>query len=127
MPTTRPRQASLVLLPPNSQVQNPNAALSPWQVKEFSETGGEAPKPSEEAAKPAGDAAAAGSSSEAKAPGLDDQTPKFTIVTTKTLEKPADEAYTQRIPPGLNQQEIEVIKLAAQFVARNGKVRRKQD
>lgn len=39
---------------------------------------------------------------------------------TQELQKPADEKYTAHIPPGLTFQELDVIKLTAQFVARNG-------
>ena len=39
---------------------------------------------------------------------------------TQELKKPDDEKYTAHIPPGLTFQELETIKLTAQFVARNG-------
>lgn len=39
---------------------------------------------------------------------------------TQELKKPDDEKYTAHIPPGLTFQELDIIKLTAQFVARNG-------
>lgn len=41
--------------------------------------------------------------------------------TTKPLEKPEDELYTVHVPEGLTAQDLDIIKITAQFVARNGK------
>ena len=40
---------------------------------------------------------------------------------TQELEKPSDELYTVHVPNGLSSVDLDVIKLTAQFVARNGK------
>jgi splicing factor 3A subunit 1 len=40
---------------------------------------------------------------------------------TVPLVKPDDEKYTVHVPPGLTLQELDIIKLTAQYVARNGK------
>ncbi|CAH8389000.1 unnamed protein product [Eruca vesicaria subsp. sativa] len=42
-------------------------------------------------------------------------------VPTKPLEPPEPEKYTVRLPEGITGEEVEYIKLTAQFVARNGK------
>ncbi|MEW5307630.1 MAG: hypothetical protein WDW36_010009 [Sanguina aurantia] len=39
----------------------------------------------------------------------------------KPLEKPADEAFTVHVPEGLSYLDLDIVKLTAQFVARNGK------
>ena len=39
---------------------------------------------------------------------------------TQELKKPDDEKYTAHVPAGLTLQELEVIKVTAQYVARNG-------
>jgi splicing factor 3A subunit 1 len=67
---------------------------------------GEAPAPA--AAAPAPAAAAA-----AKA--------KPVLPPTKPLEAPEEEQYTVHIPEGLTALDLDVIKMTAQFVARNGK------
>eukprot|EP00262_Sarcandra_glabra_P011582 TRINITY_DN2813_c0_g1_i3.p1 TRINITY_DN2813_c0_g1~~TRINITY_DN2813_c0_g1_i3.p1 ORF type:complete len:813 (-),score=224.65 TRINITY_DN2813_c0_g1_i3:483-2921(-) len=40
---------------------------------------------------------------------------------TKVLESPETEQYTVRLPEGITGEELDIIKLTAQFVARNGK------
>jgi splicing factor 3A subunit 1 len=42
------------------------------------------------------------------------------VAPTQELKKPDEERYTAHIPPGLTFQELEIIKLTAQCVARNG-------
>uniref|UniRef100_A0A1J3K417 Putative splicing factor 3A subunit 1 n=1 Tax=Noccaea caerulescens TaxID=107243 RepID=A0A1J3K417_NOCCA len=42
-------------------------------------------------------------------------------IPTKPLEEPEPEKYTVRVPEGINGEDLEIIKLTAQFVARNGK------
>nr|XP_010912053.1 probable splicing factor 3A subunit 1 [Elaeis guineensis] len=46
----------------------------------------------------------------------------FHIPTRKVLEPPEAEQYTVRLPEGITGEELDIIKLTAQFVARNGKV-----
>ncbi|GMH40484.1 hypothetical protein BSKO_08388 [Bryopsis sp. KO-2023] len=43
------------------------------------------------------------------------------IPSTSTLEKPEDDQYTVQVPEGLTAVDLDVIKVVAQFVARNGK------
>jgi len=43
------------------------------------------------------------------------------VSTTRTLEKPGEELYTVHVPAGLTVLEVDIIKLTAQFAARNGK------
>ena len=46
---------------------------------------------------------------------------KFKIIPRKILEPPEAEQYTVRLPEGITGEELDIIKLTAQFVARNGK------
>ena len=50
----------------------------------------------------------------------DDQVKK-SVVVDQVLETPASEEYTVRVPGGLTALDLDVIRLTAQFVARNGK------
>ena len=50
----------------------------------------------------------------------DDQVKK-SVVVEQVLEPPAPEDFTVRIPPGMTALDLDVVRLAAQFVARNGK------
>ncbi|CAG9462809.1 unnamed protein product [Pedinophyceae sp. YPF-701] len=43
------------------------------------------------------------------------------VVTTKTLEKPDPELYTVHLPAGLTAFDVDLMKVTAQFTARNGK------
>lgn len=74
-------------------------------------------KPSESA--PAADASLAPSESAAAAKV--DIGAQFKIPSRKVLEPPEAEQYTVRLPEGITGEELDIIKLTAQFVARNGK------
>lgn len=47
---------------------------------------------------------------------------QFLIPPRKVLEPPEAEQYTVRLPEGITGEELDIIKLTAQFVARNGKL-----
>ncbi|KAG0467345.1 hypothetical protein HPP92_018925 [Vanilla planifolia] len=57
------------------------------------------------------------------APGTrtEDPSAQFRIPPRKVLEPPEAEQYTVRLPEGITGEELDIIKLTAQFVARNGK------
>ncbi|XP_074578611.1 putative splicing factor 3A subunit 1 [Curcuma longa] len=50
-----------------------------------------------------------------------DPAAQFRIPPKKVLEPPEAEQYTVRLPEGITGEELDIIKLTAQFVARNGK------
>ncbi|KAH0458162.1 hypothetical protein IEQ34_013477 [Dendrobium chrysotoxum] len=50
-----------------------------------------------------------------------DSAVQFLIPPRKVLEPPEAEQYTVRLPEGITGEELDIIKLTAQFVARNGK------
>ncbi|KAK2634532.1 hypothetical protein Ddye_029324 [Dipteronia dyeriana] len=50
-----------------------------------------------------------------------DPTPQFKPPLRKVLEPPEAEQYTVRLPEGITGEELDIIKLTAQLVARNGK------
>ncbi|KAL5783263.1 hypothetical protein ACOSP7_008292 [Xanthoceras sorbifolium] len=50
-----------------------------------------------------------------------DPIPQFKPPVRKVLEPPEAEQYTVRLPEGITGEELDIIKLTAQFVARNGK------
>ncbi|URE29904.1 splicing factor 3A subunit [Musa troglodytarum] len=50
-----------------------------------------------------------------------DPAAQFRIPPKKALEPPEAEQYTVRLPEGITGEELDIIKLTAQFVARNGK------
>ncbi|PRW57503.1 putative splicing factor 3A subunit 1 isoform A [Chlorella sorokiniana] len=88
------------------------------RVAEFTaEEKGEAP--AEGGAAAAAPAAAAATAAPAPAPVV--EKPKPALPPTKPLEAPEEEQYTVHIPEGLTVLDLDVIKLTAQFVARNGK------
>ncbi|CAN1835963.1 Probable splicing factor 3A subunit 1 [Linum perenne] len=49
-----------------------------------------------------------------------DPSAQFRLPTRKVLEPPEAEQYTVRLPEGITGEELDIIKLTAQFVARNG-------
>ncbi|CAL9169951.1 probable splicing factor 3A subunit 1 isoform X2 [Musa acuminata AAA Group] len=75
-----------------------------------------APEPSDGLAAPA---AATAPSDEATTKV--DPAVQFRIPPKKVLEPPEAEQYTVRLPEGITGEELDIIKLTAQFVARNGK------
>lgn len=50
-----------------------------------------------------------------------DPAAQFRVQPKKVLEPPEAEQYTVRLPEGITGEEVDIIKLTAQFVARNGK------
>ncbi|KAK8993665.1 hypothetical protein V6N11_007891 [Hibiscus sabdariffa] len=70
--------------------------------------------------KPATAAAADGSDSVAAVAKPDPAAP-FRLPVKKNLEPPESAQYTVRLPEGITGEELDIIKLTAQFVARNGK------
>ncbi|XP_038988849.1 probable splicing factor 3A subunit 1 [Phoenix dactylifera] len=68
------------------------------------------PSPDSAPAAPSGDSAA-----------KPDPAAPFRIPARKVLEPPEAEQYTVRLPEGITGEELDIIKLTAQFVARNGK------
>ncbi|OAY79698.1 putative splicing factor 3A subunit 1 [Ananas comosus] len=74
-----------------------------------------APAPSDSTAAPAAAPAAADEGSKT------DPAAQFRIPLQKALEPPEAELYTVRLPEGITGEELDIIKLTAQFVARNGK------
>ncbi|KAI7845146.1 hypothetical protein COHA_001191 [Chlorella ohadii] len=85
------------------------------RVADFTaEDKGEAPAEGAAAAAPAAAPAA-------PAPAPAPEKPKPALPPTKPLEAPEEEQYTVHIPEGLTLLDLDVIKLTAQFVARNGK------
>ncbi|XP_078445649.1 putative splicing factor 3A subunit 1 [Wolffia australiana] len=58
---------------------------------------------------------------EAAAPVKLDIAAQFKIPSRRILEPPEAEQYTVRLPEGITGEELDIIKLTAQFVARNGK------
>ncbi|ONK74005.1 uncharacterized protein A4U43_C03F1810 [Asparagus officinalis] len=50
-----------------------------------------------------------------------DPASQFLVQPKKVLEPPEAEQYTVRLPEGITGEEVDIIKLTAQFVARNGK------
>ena len=92
---------------------NPYHAFYQKRVADFKEGEGDAGAPP---AKDGAEGEAAGAAAAAPA-----EPEAVTVIRTKDLEKPEPEKYTVRVPEGLSAQDIDVIKLAAQFVARNGK------
>ncbi|XP_008785884.2 probable splicing factor 3A subunit 1 [Phoenix dactylifera] len=68
------------------------------------------PPPDSAPAAPSGDSAA-----------KPDPAAPFRIPARKVLEPPEAEQYTVRLPEGITGEELDIIKLTAQFVARNGK------
>uniref|UniRef100_A0A061QIM6 Splicing factor 3A subunit 1 n=1 Tax=Tetraselmis sp. GSL018 TaxID=582737 RepID=A0A061QIM6_9CHLO len=87
---------------------DPYHAYYQMKVKEIKE-GGE---------KPAGEQAAAPDQEPAQAAK---EPEKPVVPPTKPLEPPAPELYMVHVPEGLTMLDLDVIKLTAQFVARNGK------
>lgn len=65
------------------------------------------------------EAASAGAGNEAAA--KPDPTAQFRPPPPKDLKQPDPEQYTVRLPEGISGEELDIIKLTAQFVARNGK------
>ncbi|GFR52779.1 hypothetical protein Agub_g15394, partial [Astrephomene gubernaculifera] len=94
---------------------DPYHAYYKMRIKDFSAEDGAAPR-DQQAAAPGAPVAGAPAPAAAAAPLP--LPPKATI---KPLEKPEDELYTVHVPEGLTAQDLDVIKLTAQFVARNGK------
>ncbi|GLI60020.1 hypothetical protein VaNZ11_002084, partial [Volvox africanus] len=91
---------------------DPYHAYYKLRIKDFSAEDGQAPKDQA----PAGVVPAAPI---APVPVMPISTvPKATV---KPLEKPDEELYTVHVPEGLTTQDLDIIKLTAQFVARNGK------
>ncbi|MQM05131.1 hypothetical protein Taro_037941 [Colocasia esculenta] len=74
-------------------------------------------KPAESA--PTSDATLASEAGAAAAKA--DISAQFKIPSRKVLEPPEAEQYTVRLPEGITGEELDIIKLTAQFVARNGK------
>lgn len=99
------------------QPTDPYHAYYRMRVKHFQEPedqqGGEA-APAKEGTTAAAAATAAASAAAAAAAAAP------AAVTTRPLEKPEDEKYTVHVPEGLTGLDLDVIKLTAQFVARNG-------
>uniref|UniRef100_A0A1D1YVN5 Putative splicing factor 3A subunit 1 n=1 Tax=Anthurium amnicola TaxID=1678845 RepID=A0A1D1YVN5_9ARAE len=82
---------------------------------------GETEQQPEDASKPADAAQAADESAIAAAAAKVDIGAQFRIPQRKVLEPPEAEQYTVRLPEGITGEELDIIKLTAQFVARNGK------
>jgi splicing factor 3A subunit 1 len=55
------------------------------------------------------------------APPAVDATPKPVLPPSKPIETPEDEHYSAHVPEGMTMLDLDVVKLTAQFVARNGK------
>lgn len=106
LPPTSQRCPALLVGPPSCE-----------QIKEFGE-------PAADTASK--DQAAAGGAPAAPAAPLtakDLDLPAVEVIphALQKLEKPADEIYTVRIPEGMTYLDLDIIKITAQFVARNGK------
>lgn len=86
-----------------ARAQNQSSATQPTQTD---------PAPESVTSAPAADAVDA-------APKPDPSAPFRTV--RKALEPPEAEQYTVRLPEGITGEELDIIKLTAQFVARNGK------
>ncbi|XP_072969365.1 probable splicing factor 3A subunit 1 [Typha angustifolia] len=94
-----------------NQLQSSSAQPSAELVQPPSDS---APAPADSAAAPA---AAPAPDEAAKV----DPAAQFRIPPQKVLEPPEAEKYTVRLPEGITGEELDIIKLTAQFVARNGK------
>ncbi|CAL9748102.1 unnamed protein product [Musa acuminata subsp. burmannicoides] len=75
-----------------------------------------APAPSDGSAAPA-----AATAPPEEATAKVDLAAQFRVPPKKVLEPPEAEQYTVRLPEGITGEELDIIKLTAQFVARNGK------
>ncbi|KAG9448518.1 hypothetical protein H6P81_008483 [Aristolochia fimbriata] len=79
-----------------------------------------APSQASESATDSGAAAAAAGAADVAEAAKTDK-PSLFLPVQKVLEPPEPEQYTVRLPEGITGEELDIIKLTAQFVARNGK------
>ncbi|GAX76903.1 hypothetical protein CEUSTIGMA_g4349.t1 [Chlamydomonas eustigma] len=99
---------------------DPYHAYYKMRIKEFSEPSSDASGAKVDQSK-GGAPTANGSSAPGSVPKLDIPAVEVIPHALAKLEKPADELYTAHIPEGLTFMDLDIIKLTAQFVARNGK------
>ncbi|KAJ6845163.1 putative splicing factor 3A subunit 1 [Iris pallida] len=79
------------------------------------------PDPSSDPSAAASEPAAPPSDDPSSADPKPDPSAQFRLPPKKVLEPPETEQYTVRLPEGITGEELDIIKLTAQFVARNGK------
>ncbi|KAK8657501.1 hypothetical protein V6N13_035733 [Hibiscus sabdariffa] len=95
------------------RAQNQNQSNSQQQQQDLQSVGSAPTEPATAAAADGNDSAAAVTKPDPAAP--------FRLPVKKNLEPPEAAQYTVRLPEGITGEELDIIKLTAQFVARNGK------
>ncbi|PKA47292.1 putative splicing factor 3A subunit 1 [Apostasia shenzhenica] len=91
------------------------------QLQSSQQPSADSSQPEESASAAAPSAAAAHVASDDTATKPADPSAQFRILPRKVLDPPEAEQYTVRLPEGITGEEMDIIKLTAQFVARNGK------
>ncbi|WCJ41480.1 SWAP (Suppressor-of-White-APricot)/surp domain-containing protein [Euphorbia peplus] len=91
--------------------------LAEFRAQNQSSTLQSSSQPADSAATEVAATAAADGSETAPKP---DPSAQFRLLPRKVLEPPEAEQYTVRLPEGITGEELDIIKLTAQFVARNG-------